>query len=65
MIGDGEQAAEVSASLLSHASTRTLEGGDFESASQVGSHAQFPQWEASSALGKCSLAKKNLSTSIF
>ena len=50
VIADGEQVTEVSPSLLTHTSTRTLEG-DFESASQVGSHAQFPQWEASSALG--------------
>ncbi len=30
----------------------TQSGGDFDSASQVGSHVSFPQWEAGSAVGE-------------
>ena len=49
VIADGEPLTEVTASQLTQTSSRSLEG-DFESASQVGSQSQFPQWEASSAL---------------
>ena len=48
VIADGEQVTEVTASQLTHTSKQSFEG-DFESASQVGSQASFPQWEANAA----------------
>ena len=47
LTGD-EPATEVSAIVV----TRGV-SSDFESASQVGSHASFPQWEVGTEVGKC------------
>lgn len=54
MIADGEPVTEVTASQFTQTSSRSI-GGDFESASQVGSQPPFPQWEAGSALSGRSL----------
>ncbi len=45
----GDQGTEVTRSELTGSSLQT---GDFESASQIGGHASFPQWEAGSAVGE-------------
>ena len=50
VIADGDPVTEVTASHLTHTVTHSLDGGDFESASQVGGRPSFPQWEAGSAL---------------
>lgn len=46
LTGD-EPATEVSAIVVTRGA-----GSDFESASQVGSHASFPQWEVGTEVGK-------------